>query len=45
MGKLELGFGGIDCELGGSGHLLPLLVNSVTACFSWGSRYNLCVRI
>jgi len=30
MGRLELDFGGIDCEFGGSARLLPLLLKSVT---------------
>jgi len=30
MGRLELDFGGIDCEFGGSARLLPLLLKSVS---------------
>jgi len=34
MGRLELDFGGIDCEFGGSARLLPLLLKSVTTCLN-----------
>jgi len=34
MGRLELDFGGIDCEFGGSASLLPLLLKSVTTFFN-----------
>jgi len=34
MGKLELDFGGIDYEFGGSARLLPLLLKSVTTFFN-----------
>jgi len=38
MGRLELVFGGIDCEFGGSTRLLPLLLNSATPfSITWSS--------
>jgi len=38
LGRLELGFRGIDCEFGGSARLLPLLLNGVTTfLITWSS--------
>jgi len=38
MGRLELDFGGIGCEFGGSAHLLPLLLNGgTTFLIFWSS--------
>jgi len=34
MGRLEPDFGGIDCELGGSVRLLPLLLKRITTFFN-----------
>jgi len=34
MGRLELDFGGIDYEFGGSSRLLPLLLTGVTTFFN-----------
>jgi len=34
MGRLELDFGGIDCEYGGSARLLPPLLKRITTFFS-----------
>jgi len=34
MGRLELGFGGTDCEFGSSARLLSFLLNSVTTFFN-----------
>jgi len=34
IGRLELNFGGIDCEFGVSARLLPLLLKSVTTFFN-----------
>jgi len=34
MGRLELDFGGIDCEFGGSARLLSLLLKSVITFFN-----------
>ena len=36
MGRLELDFGGIGCEFGGSAHLLPLLLNGGTTFLNSG---------
>jgi len=36
MGRLELDFGGIDCEFGGSARLLPLLLKRVTTAGTTG---------
>jgi len=36
MGRLELDFGGIDCEFRGSVRLLPLLLKSFTKTWSSG---------
>jgi len=38
MGRLELDFGGIDCEFGVSARLLSLLLNCVTTfLITWSS--------
>jgi len=34
VGRLELDFGGIDCEFGGLSRLLPLLLKNVTTFFN-----------